>query len=82
MVVWIVEGKSHPDSKWVPFLGYVFETEEGAKAALKNMFTSQPQHVRVSSYFSLRREDLEWAISHLGMYAHSEKLERIKGAIL
>jgi|SRR5208283_4293034 len=80
-MVWIVEVKTDP-GRWIPLLGYVFESKEGAERTFGEVREiSRGKGCRAMPYHQISREDLEWAICHLGMYAHSEELERIKGAV-
>ncbi len=81
MAVWIVEVENAPDH-WIPFFGYVFEIREGAERTLDEVREiARSKDVRVAPYHKVSREDLEWAICHLGMYAHSEELKRLIAAI-
>jgi len=82
MVVWIVEVVDPETGTGAPLMGYCFLSEGAANHAIPGLIEEYPEsNFRSASYFSLRREDLEWAICHLGIYAHSEELERIKGAM-
>ena len=81
MAVWIVEVESAP-GRWIPLLGYVFETREGAEKTFYEVRSiSRGKECRAVPYHQVSREDLGWAICYLGTYSNCEAWKRLKAAL-